>query len=66
MNPRTRKAVGCLALLVYLALYTIIAATIGGALADRWPTWAVLVFYAIAGFAWVLPLKPLIAWMKRP
>ncbi len=66
MNMRTRKALGCLALLVYLGIYAIGAASLGVALAPMLPTWAELIYYAIAGVAWVLPLKPLFGWMNRP
>jgi hypothetical protein len=65
MNIRTRKAVGCLGLLAYLALYAALAASLGVALAPVLPTWAELVFYAIAGIVWIFPLKPLFAWMNR-
>jgi hypothetical protein len=65
MNQRTRKALGCLALMTYLALYAVLAASLGVALAPLLPAWAELVFYGVAGFAWVFPLKPLFAWMNR-
>lgn len=65
MNIRTRKAVGCLGLLAYLALYAVLAASLGVALASVLPTWAELVFYAVAGIVWIFPLKPLFAWMNR-
>lgn len=65
MNIRTRKAVGCFALLAYMALYAALAASLGVALAPVLPTWAELVFYAIAGLVWIFPLKPLFAWMNR-
>jgi DNA-binding transcriptional LysR family regulator len=65
MDPRTRKALGCSVLLVYLALYAAAAASLGVVLAPTLPTWAELVYYAIAGIVWVFPLKPLFAWMNR-
>lgn len=65
MNIRTRKAVGCFALLAYMALYAMLAASVGVALAPLLPTWTELIFYAIAGIVWILPLKPLFAWMNR-
>ena len=65
MDQRTRKAAGCLVLLSYLALYAALAASVGVFLAPLLPTWAELVFYAIAGVIWVFPLKPLFAWMNR-
>lgn len=65
MDMRTRKALGCAVLLVYIALYAVLAASLGVALAPVIPTWAQLVFYAFAGIVWIFPLKPLFAWMNR-
>ncbi len=65
MDIRTRKALGCGILLAYIAIYTILAASLGVALVPLIPTWAQLIFYAIAGVVWIFPLKPLFAWMNR-
>lgn len=65
MDVRTRKAVGCAVLLAYLAVYALIAAGVGVALAPVLPTWAELIYYAIAGIVWIFPLKPLFGWMNR-
>jgi len=65
MNVRTRKAIGCFALLAYLAVYAALAAGIGVWLASLIPAWAQLVYYAIAGIVWIFPLKPLFGWMNR-
>jgi len=66
MDQRTRKAAGCLVLLLYLGTYAVLAASLGVYLAPLLPAWAELVFYAAAGIVWVFPLKPLFAWMNRP
>jgi membrane protein implicated in regulation of membrane protease activity len=65
MDARTRKAAGCFVLLAYIALYAVLAASLGVWLASFLPTWAQLVFYAIAGIVWIFPLKPLFGWMNR-
>ncbi len=65
MDNRSRKAVGCFALLAYLAVYAALAASLGVWLAPFLPTWAELIFYLIAGIVWIFPLKPLFAWMNR-
>jgi hypothetical protein len=65
MDVRTRKAFGCFALFAYLGAYALIAASVGIWLAPLLPTWAELIYYAIAGVVWILPLKPLFAWMNR-
>ena len=66
MDARGRRAMGCAALLAYLALYVVLAASLAAFLTPRLPFWGGLVFYAVAGVAWAAPLKPLIDWMKRP
>jgi predicted membrane channel-forming protein YqfA (hemolysin III family) len=66
MDMRARKALGCFALLAYLAVYAAIAATLGSFLLPVLPAWAELIFYAVAGIIWILPLKPLFSWMNRP
>lgn len=65
MNVRTRKAVGCFAFLAYLAIYALLAASLGVALFPIIPAWAQLIYYAIAGIIWIFPLKPLFDWMNK-
>ena len=65
MDTRTRKAIGCFGLLAYLAIYALLAASLGAALASLLPTWAELIYYAIAGIVWIFPLRPLFRWMNR-
>ncbi len=65
MNVRTRKAVGCFAFLAYLAIYALLAASLGVALFPIIPAWAQLIYYAIAGIIWIFPLKPLFGWMNK-
>lgn len=64
MDIRARKAIGCAVLLAYLALYTIAAATLGGMLGAHAPQLVLVFYYAVAGIAWVAPLKPLFTWMN--
>jgi membrane protein implicated in regulation of membrane protease activity len=65
MEMRARKALGCFVLLAYIAVYALLAASLGVALVPLIPTWAQLIYYAIAGIVWIFPLKPLFAWMNR-
>ncbi|MGQ0531360.1 MAG: DUF2842 domain-containing protein [Caulobacteraceae bacterium] len=65
MDVRARKAVGCGALLLYLALYAGAAATLGAWLLPISPPWAELFFFVAAGLVWIIPLKPFFAWMNR-
>ncbi len=64
MGPRTRKALGSFALIVYLIAYIMLAVQLADALPFN--AWAHLAYFVVAGFAWVLPLKPLLTWMMAP
>jgi len=57
-----RKLVGSLLLLAWLVAYVAVAAVIGDRIAGEHWAWKVL-YFPIAGIAWVLPLKPLIRWI---
>ena len=58
-----RKLIAMALVCVFIALYAAGAATIGGMLVE-YPRWLQLVYYAIAGVVWALPLKPLMTWMN--
>lgn len=57
-----RKLVGSLLLLAWLVAYIAVAAVIGDRIASEHWAWKLL-YFPIAGIAWVLPLKPLIRWI---
>lgn len=62
MTARVRKIFGGIGLLAFLAAY-IWAAT---AISDHVPGGALkMVFFAVAGLAWGVPVLPLISWMNR-
>lgn len=62
---RLRMLIGGIVLLVWITGYIGLAATIGSRLINA-NFWVMMIYYPLAGFAWVLPLKPLLAWMSRP
>jgi hypothetical protein len=57
-----RKPLGALIIVVWLIAYVAVAAVIGDRIASEHWAWKVL-YFPIAGLAWVLPLKPLLRWM---
>lgn len=58
-----RKPVASLILLGFMVVYIVLVGTFSGMI-DVWPSWAQLMFYLIAGFAWIVPLRPLFHWMN--
>lgn len=65
MSIRLRKFIGLMVLLLWLFVYVILAAGLAIRVLPG-AHWAVeLAFYAVAGFAWVLPTRYLIYWMSK-
>lgn len=63
LNPGTRKAVGMAILLAALAVYVAVIVIIADFVPDHWA--AELLFFAVAGVAWALPLRGVLRWLNR-
>lgn len=63
MSPRLRKFIGMIAILVFLAIYLLVAMAVGLRVPDHW--WARLLYYSVVGILWGVPLFPVIKWMSR-
>jgi predicted membrane channel-forming protein YqfA (hemolysin III family) len=62
-QPTWRKPAGILLILLLIALWAVIVATVADALGGLpWPLKAL--FFVVAGLVWILPLKPLLRWME--
>jgi Protein of unknown function (DUF2842) len=66
MTLRSRKALGTLATVVWLVLYSLIAMAMGGAWVVGRGVFAELTFYVVAGVAWIPVEMLIIRWMSRP
>ena len=66
MTARPRKLLGTVALLVFLVLYTWVAAAIGSGRITDAPAYAQFAYFLAAGLLWVIPAGLLIRWMQRP
>ncbi len=59
-----RKAVVAFVVVALLPAYLVLAVTAAERLgADAW--WSQLIFFAVAGIVWALPLRPLMRWAHR-
>ncbi len=63
MSARTRKLVGTILLLVVLIIYSLAVMLAATAILPDSGKIVELIFYAVAGVAWVLPAGYLIKWM---
>lgn len=66
MTIRTRKFIGAVALLVFIACYALVAMLVAVVLQVNGSKIAEIVYYPIAGLLWVLPSMWLVKWMQRP
>jgi len=66
MSARSRKLIGMVALLIFLAVYGWMAMAIGAGRLTLAPQWVQLAYFVTAGLAWVIPAGLLIRWMQRP
>jgi hypothetical protein len=63
---RWKKFVGVFALLAILVVYTLLVMRAAVAILPNAGPVEQFVFYAVAGMAWVVPVRYLIVWMNRP
>lgn len=63
LSPRTKKVYGGVLIMVFLAGYIYLAATLGNMLPDNILIKAV--YYALIGIGWGVPLIPLLSWMDK-
>ena len=66
MKLRTRKAIGIVLTLTFLAVYSLVAMAFGGVFILGKGQIAEIGFYAIAGLAWLPVEMAIIKWMSKP
>ncbi len=66
MTLRTRKFIGTLATLLWLVAYALLAMAIGGQFVVGTGMVFELIYFVIAGVAWLPVAMAIIRWMSRP
>lgn len=66
MTMRTRKLVGAILLLLFLAAYSLVAMLVAVVLQVNGSKIAELAYYVVAGLLWVVPAGWLVKWMQKP
>ena len=66
MQIRTRKLIGTLLLLGFLAVYSAVVVALAAGRIATAPPLAQFAFFLVAGLVWVVPAGFLIRWMTRP
>ena len=66
MTIRTRKFIGAVILVLFLVSYALIAMALGASQIVGGPYIAQVLYFFVAGLAWIIPAGLLIRWMQRP
>jgi hypothetical protein len=65
MNPRIKKFIGTVLMVVFVIFYALLIMAIAPRILTGASKWVEMVFYLVAGLAWAVPLMPLIRWMEK-
>lgn len=65
MQRRTRKLVGTIAMLIFVCVYALVVIALAQSRLPEMAKGVELLFYAIVGIGWIIPLLPLVWWMER-
>ncbi|WP_427792338.1 DUF2842 domain-containing protein [Brevundimonas diminuta] len=63
MSPRLRRFIATLGVIFFLAFWVWGAVSLHNLLPKAW--WIDLIFFAVAGIGWGLPLIPMLRWAER-
>lgn len=66
MTIRKRKLVGAILLIAFLSVYALAAMMVAVVLQVGGSKLAEIVYYPVAGLAWLPPAMWLVRWMQRP
>jgi hypothetical protein len=66
MKMRTRKMIGTIATVLFIALYCLVVMALGAIFVVGRGIVSELPFYLLAGFGWLPVVMIIIKWMSRP
>ena len=66
MTMRMRKLVGAIALFIMITVYSVLAMMVAIALQVNASPLVEVIYYVVAGLAWVIPAGAIICWMQKP
>ena len=66
MPLRLRKFIGAILLITLVVSWALVAMALALAPAIKANGLIEVIYYMVAGLAWVLPAMPLVRWMSRP
>jgi hypothetical protein len=65
MSPRIKKLIGTLGILVWITIYSVLAMRLAVDILPGADWLVTLLFYAVAGTLWIVPVGLALPWMHR-
>jgi hypothetical protein len=65
LTPSTKKLIGTILILIWVPIYALLAMRIAVSVLPGANPVVELLYYAIAGTAWIIPIGLMIPWMSR-
>ena len=65
LTPSTKKLIGTILILIWVPIYALLAMRIAVSMLPGANPVVELLYYAIAGTAWIIPIGFMIPWMSR-
>jgi hypothetical protein len=65
MPPRLKKLIAACAIIVWIVLYSLLVMRLAVAILPGAHWLVTLIFYAVAGTAWIVPIGLALPWMHR-
>jgi Protein of unknown function (DUF2842) len=65
LTPHTKKLIGTVLILLWLPLYATLAMRVGVSVLPNANAIVALLFYAVAGTLWIVPIGLMLPWMSR-
>lgn len=65
MNPRVKKLIGTVVILIWLPIYALFAMGFGRLILPHANALEAFLYYALAGTLWIIPIGLMFPWMNR-
>jgi hypothetical protein len=65
LKPRSKKLIGAVVIIFWVPFYALIAMRVGVDLLPEANPLIALIYYAIVGTAWIIPIGLMLPWMSR-
>ena len=65
LKPRYKKLIGAIVIIVWVPVYALVAMRLGVDILPGANSLTAVLYYAIAGTAWIIPIGLMLPWMSR-